>query len=734
MTSCRNYTLIILIIVFGISSAQVAKGAESARDTWCKSTGKLAWELYSPDKNIKANVTLNDNGQPVYTIDLLTDGKWMPIILPSSLGLERNDESFVKGLSLTGIDHKIIRDEYTLVAGKRMHNVVRGNDFTLSLTNQNGAPIDIGFRLFNDGVAFRYQFPDHSSKVHTIKTERSAFDIPLTGTAWMLPYDTVGVWSPAYEAVYEKEIAVGTPAPSTTGWAFPSLFHVNNNWLLITEAGLDSTYCGTHLAAKSPNGSYTIEYPLETEGYGHAGGRYPSSSLPWSTPWRVMIMGNDPGAIIQSNMVYNLSAPNQVKDTSWIHPGKSSWSWWGDHSSAHSYQKLKEYVNLSHRMGWKYSLVDAEWDFMQGGTLAQLAQYAKSQNVELFVWYNSGGPHNKAKAMYVISDSLLTVLAADLKLNAKEQAGLQRLTDQSWFDDVPYFSDIERVTGKKLTDAEKDVILTRTYIPNATPRDKMYERKARRQEFAKLRDMGVRGVKIDFFNSDKQDVIRLYLDIARDAADYGILVNTHGCTLPRGWQRTWPNYISMEGVRGAELYGTPTYPPRAVWLNCLYPYTRNVVGPMDYTPVIFDDYSPEIAHITTFGHELALSVIFECGIQHFADRKESYLAQPQYVIDYLRKVPVTWDDTRYISGYPARDLVLARRHGDSWYVAGINGEMREKTFRFTLPFLPDGQYTLTIITDDAQPRKWQQYSIKIDNRSEVSIPVLPAGGFTATIQ
>ena len=558
----------------------------------------------------------------------------------------------------------VIDEEYSLLSGKRLSNHNYCHQLSLTFSNKNGSHLEIQFRAYNDGVAFRYVFPVKKDTMHTITRELTGFNVPLPGKAWILPYDSLGEWSPAYESVYENEIEIGTPAPSTTGWAFPALMKIPGAWLLISESGLDETYCGSHLAAEAPDGNYSIEFPHEWESYG-LGKSHPESTPPWQTPWRVIITGTSLGTIVESSLITHLAKPNQLQDTSWIQPGRASWSWWGDHASGSDYEKLKKYVDFAAEMGWEYSLVDADWHVMQGGSIEELIEYATSKNVGIWLWYNSGGPH--------------------------------------------------------------------TRVMNAGPRDLMYVPEIRKDELQKISKLGVKGIKVDFFQSDKQDIIKLYLDIARDAAENKIMLNTHGSTLPRGWNRTYPNFITMEGVRGAELYGWPGFSPQAVYLNAIYPYTRNVVGPMDYTPVTFSDYSEASKRLTTHAHELALSVVFESGVVHFADRIEGFMSVPEKVRVFLKEVPVTWDDIFFIDGYPGDLFVVARKKGEKYYVAGINGEQTGKTIHYKLPFLPEGNYNYQIFADGDGPRSFEIKEIDITPDTELTAELLPAGGFTGVV-
>jgi hypothetical protein len=263
------------------------------------------------------------------------------------------------------------------------------------------------------------------------------------------------------------------------------------------------------------------------------------------------------------------------------------------------------------------------------------------------------------------------------------------------------------------------------------PRDRMFEPVARQKEMAWLAEVGVSGIKVDFFHSDKQAGIQLYLDILADAAEAGIMVNFHGSTIPRGWERTWPNLMSMEGVRGAEQYAfRPTYPEEAPWHNTVLAFSRNVVGPMDYTPVTFSDAM--YPHITTNAHELALAVVFESSLQHFADSVDSYRAQPPEVVEYLRTVPTVWDESRLLAGEPGRYAVVARRSGAQWFVAGINGVGEPLPVSLSLGGLGvDG--AIHVIADGDDARTFAIADRELGAHATLDVTMAPFGGFSAMV-
>jgi Glycoside hydrolase 97. len=252
----------------------------------------------------------------------------------------------------------------------------------------------------------------------------------------------------------------------------------------------------------------------------------------------------------------------------------------------------------------------------------------------------------------------------------------------------------------------------------------------REAQFAWCERIGVAGVKVDFFSGDTQENVDYCIDLMKDAAKHHLLINFHGATVPRGWSRTYPNLMSTEGVYGAEWYNNvPTFTTRAASHNATLPFTRNVIGPMDYTPCAFSD--SQHPHITTHAHELALTALFESGLQHLADRPESFLAQPQEVQDYLSQLPAAWDETRYVSGYPGESAVLARRSGNTWYVAGINGSDEPKTLSVPIDFIGKAPFTATIFADSGNPDA--PWDIRTENALPESVSCQPRGGFVWVI-
>lgn len=219
-----------------------------------------------------------------------------------------------------------------------------------------------------------------------------------------------------------------------------------------------------------------------------------------------------------------------------------------------------------------------------------------------------------------------------------------------------------------------------------TPKDKMFDGEIRRKEFARLQQMGIKGIKIDFFGGDGQSMIKYYFDVFSDAAKHGLMVNCHGATLPRGWQRTWPNLMTMESIKGMEFItfeqANANEEPDHV---TTIPFTRNLFDPMDFTPMSLHKI-PKIERKTSTAFELATSIIFQSGIQHLAETPEGMAKMPGYVKQFLDGLPTTFSDTKFLEGYPGKFVVLARKHGEKWIIAGINSQDQTHSATFDLSF------------------------------------------------
>jgi alpha-glucosidase len=620
-----------------------------------------SWSVASPDGEIKLLVRLEPGGA-ARGLRWRVEHHGSRIITDSPMGLKLRGQDLAQGLAFDGAEAPVrVNDQYQLAHGKRRNCAHIANQLTLRFRGAGGLRLELDLRACNNAAAFRYRVKGEDFGSQIVESEETGFGLPQDAKMWCAPSDKPGAYSPAYETYYESEMAAGTPSPSGFGWSFPLLFRTGDSrhWALITEANVGPTYCGCRLSNNPQNGIYTVAFPAPAEG-NRTGSANPSSSLPWEMPWRVVVLGNSLGAIVESTLVTDLSTPSRVEDTSWIKPGRVAWSWWSDQPSPKD-----AFVDFAAEMGWEYVLVDANWTIMEKGNIHDVIRHAAEKGVGVLLWYNSGGPHN---------------------------------------------------------------------IVTEKPRDCFTYDPVRRFELDMLKQWGVKGVKVDFFQSDKQNIIGLYHAIMRDAADRKIMVNFHGCTLPRGWERTYPNLMSMEAVRGEECYIFDSqYPDRAPVQNCILPFTRNAVGPMDYTPVGFSNNNNH--HKTTWTHELALPVIFETGWLHFADSVASYRSLPPEPKQFLKEVPVAWDDTRFIEGYPGKYVALARRHGETWYFAGINGEKTDREIQVKPgDWIGKSSFNLTLIQDGESANQFNSSTSKFEPGQAFSVKLLPFGGFVAILK
>ncbi|MDO9254962.1 MAG: glycoside hydrolase family 97 catalytic domain-containing protein [Bacteroidales bacterium] len=622
--------------------------------------------LKSPDGTILMQVKLNAGGIPVYSIDF----KGKQILGESSLGLKLEDADFTKGLKIESVsDAKPIHDEYSIISGKRKNCVYNGLEKIIRFINESNQPIDFIIRLSNDGAAFRYFLPEKSSEIKKITEEATSFKFNQGTKIYMGPCPDVYMgWcnsQPSYEDYYFQGEAAGKPSPYSSGWVFPALFQKDNTWILLTETGLDGTYCGSRLQQNSENGNYKIAFPKAGEQTSPLAPLSPESTTPWLTPWRIIVISGGLKSMMESTLETDLAIPAKEADCSFVQPGRASWSWIMKKDDSITYDVQKRYIDWAAQMKWEYCLIDADWDTKIGyDNVKELADYAAAKGVGLLLWYNSAGSWNT----------------------------------------VQYH-----------------------------PKDRLLFALNRQDEFKSISEMGIKGIKVDFFGGDGQSMMKYYNDILQDALKYKLVVNFHGTTYPRGWQRTYPNLVTMEAVRGFEFItftqdGADQEPNHA----CMLPFTRNVFSPMDFTPVNLSEI-PGLQRKTSSAFELALTVIFQSAVQHWAESPEGMAKMPDYIREYMSAVPTQWDDTYFIDGFPGKFVVMARKSGKTWYVAGINGETTPKEISFSLPFVTN-DLKATLYTDGETNRSFSKSEIQFKKGEKTSMMIKPTGGFVMRIE
>ncbi len=573
------------------------------------------FNISSPDNHITA---IFDAEKMEYSIHY----NQVEVLSNSKLGVIREDENFSVNLKLEKASAPaVLTETYSMVNAKKKEITYTATERIFEMQTASGKKMNIIFRVSNDGVAFRYEFPETSADIKKITIETTTFHFNDSTRAWLQPKTEAQTGfehtNPSYEAHYMMDIPTGTPSPGPNGWVYPALFKYQDVWMLITEASLGRTYCGTALQQNSPDNEYKINFPQAPEVYTN-GALNPESTLPWKTPWRIIAIG-DLKTITESTLGTDLAQPAVKLDDSFIKPGKASWSWIIKKDDSTVFDVQKRYIDFAADMNWQYCLLDANWDQLIGYDSVQiLADYAKEKNVGLLLWYNSAGDWNTVKF---------------------------------------------------------------------TPKNKLLTHESRMEEFGKLHAIGIKGVKIDFFSGDGQSMIQYYQDILEDAAAHELLINFHGATLPRGWQRTYPNLMTVEAVFGYEMitFGQQSA-DKAPAHSVMSAMVRNAFDPMDFTPMNLYKI-PRINRVTTTAFELATSVIFLSGIQHYAETPEGMEHVPEFVKDFLRELPNSWEDVKFIEGHPGKLYVVAREAEGKWYVAGINGENGEKQLSLDLSFL-----------------------------------------------
>lgn len=587
------------------------------------------WRLASPDGTLR--VTVQHNGADGGLSYAVQRGR-TAILADSPLGLTLAgaDGDLATHLAFVRQKDRVARDEYTLPAGKTREVKARGNEKTLTFRSPAGRGVEVVFRAYNDGLAYRYRVLGTGAA--SITGESSGFHVPMGAKGWVAHYN------PNYEEFYPE----GTVGKDWTAGdqAIPALFDVGGGqFALLAESGVGGRYCGCHLGGAA-DGVFRVKFADPSL----------TGVLPWATPWRVVLTGTL-AQVVPSTLIETLSPPAPAGDAPWVKPGRAAWSWWSQGTGDPALQK--HYVDFAHSLGWEYNLVDAGWPDWNaknpGPAVIDLVNYGRERDVGILLWAHSH----------------------DLDTPEKRRAGLPLW--KSW---------------------------------------------------------GVKGVKIDFFDSDSQKTMQQREAILQMAWDNKLLVNFHGDQAPRGQDRTWPHFLTREGVRGAEYYKFGPHPTPAY--NCTLPFTRNVLGPMDYTPVTFSTPNRK----TTAAHELALAVVFQSGWQHFADSPESYAKFP-LAEQFLRQVPADWDETRFLGGYPAQFACLARRKGGAWFV-GLANAGTPRTVTLPLAFLGKGTYHLDLYTDGKKPDGTSDDTLAfsqqaVRSRDTLTIAVPANGGVAARL-
>ena len=634
----------------------------------------LAWAgdvtVSSPDNRLQ--VTVNDAGGRLYYTATL-DGQ--EVLQPSALGLKTSIGDLTKGLAIIDTKTGVIDEHYTMRGAKASSADYKANTLTVNVQNQDSRVFSILFQVSDHSIAFRYEIPrqkiGHSEvKRVRILSELSSFNFPVGTTTFISPQiGPESGWEqtkPSYEEGYSADAPMDKPSQYGHGYIFPALFHIPGGWALMTETGVGSNYCGSHLSDYQAGVGYTIAYPDKGENNGF-GADFAGIPLPGETPWRTITIGSSLKPIVETTISYDLVKPLYEPSTDYK-PGRYTWSWllWQDNSI--NYEDQVKFIDLASTMGFEYCLVDNWWDTQIGrDRIPELSKYAQSKGVHLLLWYNSNG----------------------------------------FWNDAPQ-----------------------------TPRNCMNTAIAREREMKWLQSIGVKGIKVDFFGGDKQETMRLYEDILSDANRYGLQVVFHGCTIPRGWERMYPNYVASEAVLASEnlFFGESATFSEPFDLT-LHPFCRNATASMDWGGIIMNkwmsrDNKSRHTRKTTDIFELASGITMQTSVQCVAMQPNNLEELPQFEMDFLRLLPTTWEETRFIDGYPGKYVVLARKATNGqWYIAGLNALKEPLTLTLDLtPFLTSHPSPLTSLYIDNKKGEPTLTPLKIDKKGQVKVTLQPNGG------
>lgn len=621
----------------------------------------------SPSGQLTVTVS-HEKGTPTYSL-VYRD---KVVLEPSQLGLLTNAVDFTKGLTFKSAAVDTVEQTYAMRNAKSSSIHYKATQLKLNYESSKGQPLTITFRVADNDVAFRYELPQKGDMACVVvKEEATAFRLPEQTVTFLSPQsDPMIGWmrtKPSYEEEYTPEAPMTARSHYGRGYTFPCLFKGEGFWMLVSETGTNGNYVGCHLADYDPQKGYQIAFPMAGEANGF-GTPDAGLALPGVTPWRTITVGETLKPIVETTVAYDVVEPLYAPKYDY-RPGRYTWSWlvWQDNSI--NYADQVAFIDVAAAMGYEYCLVDCAWDVNIGRKrMEELSRYAQSKGVSLLLWYNSNGYEN----------------------------------------DAPQ-----------------------------TPKQLMNTVLARRQEMAWLQKIGVKGIKVDFFAGDKQHTMQLYEDILADANDFGLQVIFHGCTLPRGWERMYPNFVASEAVLASEnVYFTDHHARQEGFELTMHPFCRNAVATMDWGGTIMNRYlskdnKSRHRRYTTDVFEMAAAIVCQTSVQCIAMQPNNLTDLPQFELDFLRQVPVAWDETLFLDGYPGKFVILARRSGDSWIVAGLNGTDKPITQTLSLPMFAgktvkcydDMEAKSADVVADSRLR-----DVKVGKKGTLKVTIQPMGG------
>lgn len=603
-----------------------------------------------------------NNGEPVYAVSY--QGKTM--LENSPLGVVTNEGDFTHDLRFVESAMGEVDHRYTQRKIKQSYVEYRANTLKVTLENAQDKPISILFQVSNNDIAFRYEFPVWGETMAAVvEKEITGFKFPSFATAFLSPMMTPMTGFARTAPSYESGYVADEPMENTTadyGYVFPGLFRVGDDGWVLITETGVSSLYNASHLSAYNDGVYTVEYPHPSQNNGF-GSTGAQIGLPGVTPWRTITVGATLKPIVETTIPWDVVEP-LYEPSQHYEFGRGTWSWiiWQDNSM--NYEDQVTYIDLAAAMDFEFILIDAWWDANIGyEKMEELIRYARSKDVGVFLWYNSNG---------LVNDAF------------------------------------------------------------QTPKDKMHTSIARKKEMKWLQKVGVKGIKVDFMGGDKQTTMRFYENILSDANDHGLQVIFHGTTLPRGWERMYPNFVGNEAVLASEmLVFVQDVREKEAFYASLHPFIRNSVASMEFGGVVLNKYLNKgnkegQKRLTTNAFQLATGVLFQNPVQMFAITPNNLNEVPEYELEFMRELPTTWDETRFIEGYPGKYTVLARRSGQTWYVAGINAEDQSKALRLDLSFI--NKEKGEVIYDGKKSGASAQKEISLTGKT-ISIEMAESGGF-----
>lgn len=617
----------------------------------------------SPDGKLKV-VTDIVSGKPIYSV--IYNGNTM--IENSPLGLHTDVGDFSTGMSMVDSKTSTVSKSFDQDKIKKSHIDYNANSLVTTMKNGAGQEISVEWLVSDNDIAFRYNIPRQGDTgAMVVESEATGFRFPAETKVFLTSQsDAMIGWKrtkPSYEEFYITDAPLDSVSKFGHGFTFPGLFRIGDKGWVLLSETGVDGYYCASHLSDNVDGVFSIAYAMPEENNGN-GSAAPGISLPKSTPWRTITVADNLSPIVETTIPWNVVEP-RYETSRPGRPGKGTWSWivWQDNSMNMADQKT--FIDLAADLGYDNILIDAGWDQNIGyDRMPELLGYAREKGIRPILWYSSSGHWN-------------------------------------------------------------DIV--------QSPIDKMDRPIVRKKEMKWLRDNGVECIKVDFFGGDKQETMRLYEDILSDAADYGIDVIFHGCTLPRGWERMYPNHVGSEAVFASEnLIFEQIFCDMEAFHATLHPFIRNSVALMEYGGTIFNrrmsrDNNSGNTRRTGDVFQLATSVLFQNPVQNFGLTPKNLTETAPDAISFMKEVPTTWDDTKLIEGYPGRYVVLARRHGDKWYIAGVNALKEPLKLKLDLSAL--GLKTASaVFYADEKGKEVKAKTMKIKKDSSVPVEILPDGG------